>query len=82
MPLPETSELPTATQVTPANIKIGNRYGVPYVQYLGKKKHGPGNYTNNTIKLCFLLDAIVIQTKVPQLNDVSYVGIMNKYFCV
>ncbi|XP_025417393.1 uncharacterized protein LOC112688436 isoform X2 [Sipha flava] len=43
MPLPETSELPTATQVTPAIVKIGNRYGVPHPQHLGKKKHGYGN---------------------------------------
>jgi hypothetical protein len=53
MPLPETSELPTATQVTPAIVKIGNRYGVPHPQHLGKKKHGYGNYTNNKKNLFY-----------------------------
>ncbi|CAI6367803.1 unnamed protein product [Macrosiphum euphorbiae] len=39
MPLPENSDLPTVTQITPAIVKIGQRYGVPYTQFLGKKKH-------------------------------------------
>jgi len=43
MPLPENSDLPTVTQITPAIVKIGQRYGVPYTHILGKKKHqSPG----------------------------------------
>ncbi|XP_025200066.1 uncharacterized protein LOC112597992 [Melanaphis sacchari] len=43
MPLPENSDLPTSTQITPAVVNIGQRYGVPYTQLLGKKKHhSPG----------------------------------------
>jgi len=45
MPLPENSDVPTVTQITPAIVKIGQRYGVPYAESLGKKKHhhSPGN---------------------------------------
>uniref|UniRef100_A0A2S2P6J5 Uncharacterized protein n=1 Tax=Schizaphis graminum TaxID=13262 RepID=A0A2S2P6J5_SCHGA len=42
MPLPENSDVPTVTQITPAIVKIGQRYGVPYTQILEKKKHSPG----------------------------------------
>lgn len=42
MTLPEISELPPVTQNTPAIVKIGQHYGIPFTQSLGKKKHKPG----------------------------------------
>ncbi|XP_050066744.1 uncharacterized protein LOC114126619 [Aphis gossypii] len=39
MPLPENSDPPTVTQITPAIVKIGQHYGVPFTHILGKKKH-------------------------------------------
>ncbi|VVC33478.1 Hypothetical protein CINCED_3A018526 [Cinara cedri] len=39
--LPENTDVPTVTQMTPAIVKIGQRYGVPYWQSLGKKKNKP-----------------------------------------
>lgn len=44
IPLPESTDVQPVTQMTPAIVKIGQRYGVPFTaQSLGKKKHKPGN---------------------------------------
>lgn len=83
MPLPETSDLPTVTQVTPAIVKLGNRYSVPYQQYLGKKKHGPGKYANCTIAQYLFLNEIVTKTKVLKSYDLRiYYKCTYKYICV
>lgn len=43
MTLPVNTDVPTVTQMTPAIVKIGQRYGVPNWQSLGKEKNKPGN---------------------------------------
>jgi len=48
MPLPEDSDKPTATQLIPAVVKLGQRFEVP-MQSLKKKKNKPGNKLINVL---------------------------------
>lgn len=67
MLLPDNTDVvPTVTQATPAVMKNGYQYGIPYTQPLGKKKTKPGKnvYNKNIFIINILINYRVISQKI------------------